>query len=273
MGFVFGRSSGDFLAVTDAPNVNHPAPPPPPKPTAAPKIQPKAEKNIVLEVPVEGAALAERFAVSGRARVFENNVEIEVKDADGKVLLKTFTTAVGEAGQFGRFETELALPDQQPGEGTVEVYWTDVSDGTTRDRIIRKVIFAPGGAMPIKVFFGSSALDPDAFCDRTFPVIRFAAGGGSIYRSALEALLAGPTAAEKAQGYFSSLPPGVKLKSVVNDASGTVTADFNTELKRVAGSCRVSAIAAQIKETLKQFPETRDVVISVEGKTEDVLQP
>jgi len=42
---------------------------------------------------------------------------------------------------------------------------------------------------------------------------------------------------------------------------------------QVGGSCRVSAIRAQIIETLKQFSTVKNVVISINGRTEDILQP
>ena len=50
-------------------------------------------------------------------------------------------------------------------------------------------------------------------------------------------------------------------------------ANFNNELNKAAGSCLVSAIRAQIENTLLQFEGINNVVISVEGKTEEILQP
>ena len=50
--------------------------------------------------------------------------------------------------------------------------------------------------------------------------------------------------------------------------------DFDEQLEfQVGGSCRVTAIRAQIRETLKQFPIIDSVIISINGRTEDVLQP
>ncbi|MFP3868831.1 MAG: GerMN domain-containing protein [Desulfobacteraceae bacterium] len=51
-------------------------------------------------------------------------------------------------------------------------------------------------------------------------------------------------------------------------------ADFDQTLEyRVAGSCRVQAIRAQIEHTLRQFPTVTEVVISINGKTEEILEP
>ena len=50
--------------------------------------------------------------------------------------------------------------------------------------------------------------------------------------------------------------------------------DFDEQLEfQVGGSCRVSAIRAQIIQTIKQFSTVKDVIISINGRTEDILQP
>ena len=55
---------------------------------------------------------------------------------------------------------------------------------------------------------------------------------------------------------------------------GILRVDFDGTLEFGAGgSCRVTAIRSQIRETVKQFPSVRDVVISINGRTEDILQP
>jgi spore germination protein GerM len=65
----------------------------------------------------------------------------------------------------------------------------------------------------------------------------------------------------------------VKVESLKIE-NRTAYAAFDTELERaVGGSCRVSAIRAQIIETLKQFSSVDNVIISIDGRTEDILQP
>ncbi len=55
---------------------------------------------------------------------------------------------------------------------------------------------------------------------------------------------------------------------------GAAYVDFDKTLdQNVAGSCRVIAIRAEITQTLKQFPNVNDVIISIDGRTEDILQP
>ena len=88
-------------------------------------------------------------------------------------------------------------------------------------------------------------------------------------------LFKGPTEDEKNQGFFTSINDGVLLQSLmIGMESGTAWADFNEQLEyQVGGSCRVSAIRAQIEQTLKQFSTIKNVVISIDGRTEDILQP
>jgi spore germination protein GerM len=126
----------------------------------------------------------------------------------------------------------------------------------------------------VKVFFGNSIFDPEVLdCAKNFAVERTIPKTVAVGRAALEQLLAGPTEAEKTEGYFTSINPGVKIQSLVV-ANGVANVDFDEQLEfQVGGSCRVAAIASQIRETLKQFPTVEDVVISINGRTEDILQP
>ena len=55
---------------------------------------------------------------------------------------------------------------------------------------------------------------------------------------------------------------------------GVAKIDFDEQMEfQMGGSCRVAAIWAQITETLKQFPTIDSVEVSINGRTEDILQP
>ena len=125
----------------------------------------------------------------------------------------------------------------------------------------------------VKVFFGNSRLDPDASGDKVFAVERCIPRKPTVARGALEELLKGPTNEETAQDYFTGINTGVRIQRLAI-ADGTVMVDFDEQLEsQVGGACRVSAIRAQITETLKQFPTVDEVVISINGRTRDILQP
>ncbi len=142
----------------------------------------------------------------------------------------------------------------------------------------------------VKVFFlnskvGAKELVPNAveelYCDITYPVERSVSliskddNGypGELAYLSLSELLKGPTEAEKDKGFFTSINPAVKIRKIVIER-GLALVDFNQELERdVSGSCKIQAIRSQITETLMQFPEIKNVIISVEGRSEEVLQP
>lgn len=125
----------------------------------------------------------------------------------------------------------------------------------------------------VKAYFNNDRLDPEHTCVKVFPVTREVVQSKAVARAALQELLKGPAATERAEGYYTHLNTGVKIqKLTIKD--GVAKVDFNEALQyRVAGSCRTSAIIAQITRTLKQFPTVKRVIISINGRSEDILQP
>ena len=125
----------------------------------------------------------------------------------------------------------------------------------------------------VKVFFGNSNLDPNVSCKEVFPVVRTVPKTQAVGQAAVNELLQGPTDEERAAGYFTSINSGVALKSL-RIASGTAYADFDESLEAgIGGSCRVAMTRWQIVETLRQFPTVQNVVLSINGRSEDILQP
>lgn len=134
----------------------------------------------------------------------------------------------------------------------------------------------------IKVFFLNSIKDPGVlYCDRIYPVNRTISRlsdnpegslGEYIYLALLE-LLKGPTENDKIEGYFSSINEGVGIRKIIVE-DGIARVDFTSRFTEgVAGSCRVQAVRSQIENTLKQFSEIKNVVILVDGNSEEILQP
>jgi spore germination protein GerM len=92
-------------------------------------------------------------------------------------------------------------------------------------------------------------------------------------RVALEELLKGSTNEEENLGFYTSINEGVKIQKLTI-VDGTAKVDFDEQLQNgVGGSCKVTAIRAQIIKTLEQFPTVKNVIISINDKTEDILQP
>lgn len=129
-------------------------------------------------------------------------------------------------------------------------------------------------SMVLNVFFGSEKIDPKSeYCDKSYPVTRHVPKTFEVAKTALEELLKGPTDGERSDGYRTAINAGVKVQKI-DLKNGVLMVDFDSTLDReVAGSCRVIAIRSQITETLKQFPAVKEVIISVNGRTADILQP
>lgn len=120
------------------------------------------------------------------------------------------------------------------------------------------------------IFLGNSALNPNAIdCGKVFPVKRRIKDEPNVATLTMEKLLAGPNELEKLHGYYSSLS-GAEFNSI-NILGDVATIDF--EKLPSGGSCLVTQARAQIETTLKQFETIKEVIITVKGKSEDVLQP
>ncbi len=102
---------------------------------------------------------------------------------------------------------------------------------------------------------------------RTIPAVP------GIARASVGQLLQGPTESEVDEGLGTAIPAGVELQDIRIE-NGVAFVDFNQALQEdVAGSAMVTAIRSQIERTLTQFPTVSSVVISIDGQTEDILQP
>ena len=89
----------------------------------------------------------------------------------------------------------------------------------------------------------------------------------------IEELLNGPLPHEKTEGLSTSINEGTRLQSI-SIQDGVALVDFNDKLgEGVAGSAWVMAIRGQIEKTLLQFSSVDEVIISIDGRAEDILQP
>lgn len=159
-------------------------------------------------------------------------------------------------------------------EGTLVFRNENPSGDPVRDRTfsIPIKIKAERSEMIVRPFFAKNEITGST-CSVVFPVSRLVPKSQAVARAALEELLKGPTEEERAWGYYSNINSGVKIQSLVIDETGTAKVDFSNELETTGGSCRVTEIRSEITFTLKQFPTIKNVIISIDGRTEDILQP
>ena len=91
------------------------------------------------------------------------------------------------------------------------------------------------------------------------------------HKTALYTLLEGPAEKEVEEGYITAISTGTTLHSFYVE-NGVAYADFSNELD-ASGSATVMMIRSQIEKTLLQFEDIIEVVISIEGETEEILEP
>jgi hypothetical protein len=98
---------------------------------------------VVLIEPVPGSTVGDSVRVRGTANVFEAQVGLRVRDAGGRVVLETWTTATCGTGCRGTFSKTLALPDSLVGEFEIEAYAPSAEDGTDMHRVATRVRRVP----------------------------------------------------------------------------------------------------------------------------------
>lgn len=235
---------------------------------------------IRISTPRPNQTIYSPLVVQGEARgtwFFEASFPVRLFDGNGKEIALAVAQAQDEwmTESFVPFKTELTFENPETATGTL-VLEKDNPSGLPEnaDELRVPVRFdLSQDTMGVQVFLSSNQLDPEVSCNKVFAVQRTIPKTQAVARAALEELLKGASEAEKARGFFSSLNSGVQIQELTIQ-NKVASVDFNEQLDfEVGGSCRVSAIRAQITETLKQFPTVNSVVISINGRTEDILQP
>ncbi len=234
-------------------------------------ISPKANEEIKSPVTVRGYANGDGWigfeAQAGSVKIFDKNND----------LLSSASLAIqGEWTQSPvYFEATLEFVNSEKGNGQLIFSNENPSGLPEKDKtFILPIRFKDEQElMGVSAYFLSSQLDPEMTCNKSFPVIRKVAKTQAVASAALAELLKGPTLEEESNGYSTAINYGVKVQSL-NIKDKTAYVDFDETLeKAVGGSCRVAAIHSQIVNTLKQFSTVENVIISINGRTEDILQP
>lgn len=232
-----------------------------------------AKSNIMIRYPQDGTTVGLPLKIQGEGREFESTVRYRVKTESGNVLADGATIAdAPDMGYFGQYLVSLPLDLTKTTPVIIEIFANSPKDGAEIDKVTRNATIDPS-LRALEIYFGNTESDPKGECEKVIPAIRSIAKVEKIGTAALQELLKGPNDEEKALGFLTSLPADAKLQTfTIEGTEGRP--DFTAELdKGIAGSCRVLAIRAQIEKTVLQFSTIQTVRISVEGKTEDILQP
>lgn len=235
---------------------------------------------IRISTPRPNEMIKSPATIEGEARgtwFFEASFPIKLYDENNNLLGTAIAQAQSDwmTENFVKFKAVLNYNVAAAGKGTL-ILEKDNPSGLLQnaDQLIVPVKYEVGvDAMTVKVYFNNSQMDPEASCNKVFPVKRVVPKTQAVGRAALEELLKGVTDGEKNAGFFTSINPGVKIQSLIIE-NGVAKVDFDEQLEfQVGGSCRVSAIRAEIIQTLMQFSTIKSAIISINGRTEDILQP
>jgi hypothetical protein len=233
-------------------------------------ISPKANEEVSSPIKIIGYVNGDGW--SG----FEGQVGIvKLLDAKGDELASGILTATTEWTTLPtNFETTLNFISPSAQSGTLVFHNENASGLPEKDKTFVlpvKINSVGGETSTVKLYFikasDSNTCKPSSFTERVIPKTQ------AIARATLEELLKGPTSSEVMGGFSTIINPGVKIQSLTIDDKGVARADFSQELESTGGSCRVTAIRAEITQTLKQFSTIKNVIISINGEAETILQP
>lgn len=228
-------------------------------------------QNVIISTPAPTTTIGLPLVVTGRVRVFENTFNYRLLDADGTELVSGHSTAgMQDSDGYSSFTITTSYSKPTGTTGTLEVFDYSAKDGSVIDLARVPIAFSAIDDMTVKLYWTASANTTD--CSQVVMTERRVPKTAAVAHAAITELLAGTNTTEQSNGYLSSIPSGVVLKSIaVKD--GVVDLEVSKEID-VGGSCRMAAIRAQIETTLKQFPTVTAIGIRVEGKDGDEsLQP
>jgi len=241
---------------------------------------------IKIDNPRPNQIIENPLFVKGEARgnwYFEASFPVKLFDDNGFLLGITTAQALGNwmTEDFVLFNATLPFAVSSTPKGKL-ILEKDNPSGLPEhaDELTIPVYFkeAPEISeefMTVKIFLSDSRFvgEPYFDCSRTIAVEREVPKTLAVAKAATEALLRGETQEEINQGFVSNINSGVRIQSLTIE-DGVAKIDFDEQMEfQTGGSCRVAAIWAQITETLKQFPTIDSVEVSINGRTEDILQP
>ncbi|MBI3631361.1 MAG: GerMN domain-containing protein [Candidatus Staskawiczbacteria bacterium] len=233
---------------------------------------PKADEEISTPLEIKGTVFGNRW--SG----FEGQVgTVKLLDSEGNKLAEGVLKATTDWTKPSiRFQATLNFISLNIDSGTL-VFNNENPSGLPQNNkefvLPVRITKTVPGVIQVKLYFNNNSMDPQYACKEVFPVDRGISETTGVVRATLDELLKGPTRQEILDGFFSSISPDVKIqKLTIENTVAKVDFDSNLE-KNVGGSCRTTAIRNQITQTLLQFKTIQSVIISINGKTEGILQP
>lgn len=227
--------------------------------------------NMIVTSPVAQQTIGLPLVMTGSARVFENALNYRLLDVDGAELVAGYAVADAfDTGEFGSFTVTTSYSEPKGAVGTLEVFDYSAKDGAVIDLVSIPVVFPSIESMIVKTYWTTA--ETSGLCSSVAVTERRVPQSPAVGYTALTELLAGPNTPESMAQFSTSIPESVSIKSLTI-VDGVAKVEFSKSLE-TGGSCRVTAIRAQIESTLKQFPTVTSVILTTEGRSPaESLQP
>ncbi len=233
--------------------------------------------DIIITKPLSNDVISSPLEIIGRGGVLKKFISFSLRDSWDQIITTSSAMINPSASTWGDYQAHLEFSTPSSQTGWLEVYTIDSQDGSVQNLIRLPVVFKDYKKPVVKIYFSNIKEDPDLTdCSKVYPIERELESiqPSKLIITTIDELLKGLAEEDIANGFVTNIPEeGVKAQKLeIKD--NTFYIDFNQALQEgVAGSCRVIAIRSQITETLKQFPGVEKVVISIDGKTQGILQP
>lgn len=92
--------------------------------------------NIIVESPTKNELLSSPIVVSGKARVFENTVNVDVKKEDNEVLISEVVNVHPiPKDSFGEFSVNIYFQFFNTDKGSIDVYSISAKDGSKENLV------------------------------------------------------------------------------------------------------------------------------------------
>ena len=240
--------------------------------------------DIRLDVPVPSTAIASPVRLRGTSTAFEAQVNVEVRQDGRRSPIGAGRVMGGSMGSMAPFDASVAFSPPIAARGALVLFTVSMQNGNLYEATVVRVAFSPpqapvptsacpdyamarpsppAGEMTVTVFYSCSADAKPVATYRLYPSNR------AVLRTALDQLLAGPSAAERAAGltsWFSSSTAGY-VRSVTL-SSGQATVDFG-DLRSVVPNASTSTgshlLLSQLDATVFQYPTITSVIYRMEG--------
>lgn len=243
--------------------------------------------NIRISQPRAMATISSPVHLQGTSTAFEAQVNAEIREDGNRRPLGEGYLMGGSNGDMGPFDGSVIFADPSAPMGAVMMFTVSMENGHVAEASVVRVGFsapapieptsacpnyamvrpqAPQGEMVTTVFY---SCDVDANPVATY---RLTPSSPAVLRTALEQLLAGPTAAESAAGLHSWFSPATAgMLAGVSITGGRAVVDFH-DLRPVIPNASSSAgsrlLLSQLDATVFHFPSVHSAIYRIDGDCE-----